>query len=152
VVLKWVSDSKWILSRLSGYYWVSDKNSTDDTESRLYWYCYQSMVQFDVYSTTHTELNSIVSFIMWRLKMEEPEGRPLQIWKIPLLDFSDITSEWTETDLAINYKFWTDVSSHEISTFDPELLQVSISVNFWVDYLKEKTYPKISNINTNVTP
>ena len=40
----------------------------------------------------------------------------------------------------------------EVPSFDPELHQYSIAINFWVDYLKGYTVPNIGSISSDVKP
>lgn len=66
---------------------------------------------------------------------------------IPLHDFADATDEMgTPTDLSIKFRPHRDVECLEMPAFDTELHQYTISVRFWIHYLKEYEFPKILTI------
>jgi len=103
-------------------------------------------------------MNKISSIIERKLKSADKSDLFANDWAglpqrtvIPLLDFEDSTSEvGSPTDLAIRFKPYKDVECVEIPAFDTELHQYSITVAFWIHYLKEYEFPKISTIDTNV--
>lgn len=116
------------------------------------------MIQLDVYSTTITGMNSLVAAIMKKLKPSTgldvfaPDSHKLGLTRIPIYDFPAIDSEWEETDLAIQFKLWTDVESMNVVTFDPELHQTTVSVSFWVDYITEYSLETAQEISPNLIP
>ena len=153
LVLRWVSDEKWTLSRLSG---LHSTKIEGQTEVKLRGYTYMTMYQFDLYTKTISDQNRLSSLIYSKLK--SPTGADVfsaygvkELIEIPLLDFASPTdSTGTETDLKIKFRYRKDVSWATIPAFDQEVHQHSISVEFWVDYLQENTNPIIAKIATNI--
>ena len=157
VVLKRVGEDSWNLARLSGYFREQD-NEEDTTQlDVLRGYTYRAMYQFDILATTNNKINELSTKLNNILKSGDDsdifvDGEGPKMTVITLKDFADSGSiDYTETDLLIKFKYWRDVSGNDVKTFDPELLQYSISVGFWVDYLQANTYPKLASVGYTAT-
>lgn len=137
IVLKRVSNDTWSISRNGWYYWINWGDAT--TETTLYWHTYSSLMQFDIMTTTITEANRIEWLLYKSLS-------PSSFWsrtQIPLRTFTGVDSNWSPTDLQMKFYFDRDISWAMIPSFDPNLHQCSISVDFLVDYLSEVSNPKV---------
>ena len=100
-------------------------------------------------------MNRITAIIEKKLKQPDVFANDwggIQKWtSIPLLDFRESTSEeGSPTDLEIRLRPRDDVEGIELSAFDKELHQYAITVNFWINYLKEYEYPKILSIDERI--
>lgn len=65
------------------------------------------------------------------------EGYPLQWQEIPLQHYASASSAGTATDLRIRYKY-REISGTQVEGFDNEILQYSMTIPFWCDYLKAR--------------
>lgn len=160
IVIYRVWKETWELARLSGYHGDSRRSPVDEPNQmwQLKGYTMTAMWQFDVMTKTVWEMNRISSVIERKLKSTNKVdlfaidwfGLP-QMTVIPLLDFEDPTSEeGSPTDLAIRFQPFRDTECVEIPAFDTELHQYSITVNFWIHYLKEYEFPKILSIDLEI--
>ena len=98
-------------------------------------------------------MDRIASIVDKKLKQPDVfanDWAGIQKWTvIPLLDFEQSTSEeGSPTDLEIRLRPWDDIDGLEVQAFDKELHQYAITVNFWINYLREYTYPQIHKIDT----
>ena len=137
IVAKRVWNDSWSINRNSWYFWIRGSNSTQ--EKILQGYTYSSLMQFDIMTTTITECNKIQWLIFQSLEAST-------LWErtyIPLKTFSWVNPVWTATDLLMKFYFHKDVDWAVISSFDPNLHQHSVSVDFSIDYLSEVINPKI---------
>ena len=148
IVLKRVSNDTWSVNRNGWHFRVNWWDAT--TETTLYGYTYSSMIQFDIMTTTNTESNKIQGALYKALESSSFWGRT----HIPLRTFVWVDKVWTPTDLNMKFYFWKDVDWAVIPSFDPNLHQCSVSVEFMVDCLSEVSNPKVLdnaivyNINT----
>lgn len=137
VVLKRVSNDTWSINRNAWYFWINWWDANNQTT--LYWYTYNSLVQFDIMCTTISECNKIQGFIY---KALQPSG----FWwhtNIPIRTYVWIDTVWKSTDLKMKFYFWKDIDWATLPSFDPNLHQSSVSVNFSIDCLSEVSNPKI---------
>lgn len=157
LVLRRVSPEDLALTRVAGYH---GEYSPDDNSKvgRLEGFTYMCSFQFDVLASSILEVNRIASLVLQKLKhgsLSDDVFASVEAARqtvIPLLDFaSPTTSTGTATDLNIRFRAWRDVNSVKVPTFDPELHQISISVEFWVDYLKPRDVDKISAVTQVAT-
>lgn len=137
IVLKRVSNDSWSVNRNAGYFWINwgDVN----TETTLYWFTYTSLLQFDIMTTSITECNNIQWLIYKSLQPTAFWGRT----HIPLRTFVWVDSIGTATDLQMKFYFNKDVDSAVVPSFDPNLHQNSLSVEFMIDILSESSNPKV---------
>lgn len=163
LVLKRVGDEKWSLNRLSGHFsekFVPAGEDVDEEPSEVRYlkgYTYTAMYQFDLFTRTINDQLHWKSLIDQKLLHGSVGGNAFAsvspgLIAIPLRDF-DSPQEPTGdvTDLRINYRPDADVSGQVLDAFDPDLHQYAISVNFWVNYLKENVEPAIAEIVSDVT-
>lgn len=155
LVVKRVSDQDWALTRMSGYHGRIEADDPDEV-GRLQGYTYMTTMQLDLYTTSINEQNSWSSLINQKIKSGLghdvfANGGPTQT-VIPLKDYATPTSAiGTATDLNIRFRFWRDINTVEIPTFDPNLYQTAFSIEFWVDYLMEYNVPMIQSIELETT-
>lgn len=150
VVLTRVSEETMVLARNSGFY-GEQAVSWDTTKlERLEGYRYASTYQLDIISRSNSEMLTLV----WQLqsKLLEPEGEtffaewyPMQWQEIPVKHFASATSTWTATDLRIRYKY-KDISWTQVDGFDDEILQYSMTIPVWCDYMKWRNVDKIITV------
>lgn len=144
----------WDLDRTSGFYGYNDKEG-DTTKKYLYGYTYKTTFQFDIYGNTRVRVNDLTSLVYKKLRSFGgadvfANGGPTTT-QIPLRDFVSPADEFGElTDLSIKFRFWEDLNSHDVETFDRNLYQHSMMLKIWVPYLKEYEYPKIQKITQSV--
>lgn len=155
--IRLIGSGNWNTTRLSGYHGYRPTSLTDTTIGRLMGYTYFASYQLDMLAKWRWELDNYVAIINKKLKAFDwsdvfaDKGWAVQT-VIPLLDFDSPQSSigWP-TDLRIRFRFWRDVDQVDMPAFDTELHQYSITVSFWIDYLKEYELPKIMSIDENIT-
>ena len=157
IVIARVGKEKWGLSRLSWYHWDSKRSTLDSPNEvwQLKGYTLNAMRQINIMTKTIWEMDRISAIVERKLKQPEilaNDWAGIQKWTvIPLLDFEKSTSEeGSPTDLEIRFRPWDDIEGLEIQAFDKELHQYAITVNFWINYLKEYNYPQIHEIDTTI--
>lgn len=152
LVLKRVGAENFSLVRLQGFYGehlIDNKNI-----GQLYGYRIEATYQFDILTTSVTDQSKYVGLV--RKKLQYPDGESTfcgnsPISKVLLVTIKDWQSPTAciDTDLRIMYQYHEDVKAAQVKTFDPQLHQYSISVNFKVDYMKEYEVPSIQKIEVS---
>lgn len=156
-----VEPEDWQVTRNWWFHWrqpFDDDPVTNPTFRiwKLLGYTYMTTYQFDIYSESIWQQNEIVSVLNRYLKNADWTDVFLTRWcatqtVLTLKDFPNPTSATgTDTDLRIRFRYWRDVENIDKSTFDKEIHQYSVTVTFWVDYLKEYVFPSIQDIDTQI--
>lgn len=72
----------------------------------------------------------------------------MQWQELPVQHFASATGTGTSTDLRIRYKY-KDVSGLQVEGFDDEILQYSMTIPIWCDYMKGRDVNKVVTIAQN---
>lgn len=150
LVVQQVSNGQWALARNNGYYVaVSGSDSTKINERRGY--RYQTSYQFDLLTRTVKDQLQYEGKIMKKLRRSADiaSSDGYNRVQIPVNDYTDYPTV-VATDLRIEYNYWKDVSAVRVAdTTDYQIHQKSITVDFWIDYMKDQEYDRIMILATS---
>lgn len=147
LVLTRGSDETMTLARNSGFYGYSENGWTGTTLERLEGYRYSSEFQLDIIARSNHEMIDLISKVQWMLMNPDgvsfvAEWFPWAWQVIPVKHFASVNSTWDATDLRICYKF-REVSGTQVEWFDSEILQYSMTIPFWCDYMVRRDVDKL---------